>query len=131
MFRAYHSLGLLNLWLNVNKCACHYFSLSCRTLSILLSFCTETFRISCTYKYSNLLAEEWQTLRRWFATPHLTLPVFILFLWILNVSLKLLADPTYCLSQHLQDNISTVTLQNSLNFIFPIGSRVSKVRRNY
>ena len=131
MFRAYHSLGLLNLWLNVNKCACHYISLSRRTLSILSSFCTETFRISCTCKYSNLLAEEWQTLRRWVAIPHLTLPVFVLFLWILNVSLKLMAVPTYCLSWHLQDNISTITLQNSLNFIFLLRSRVSKVRRNY
>ena len=83
LFRTYHSLR--------------------KTLSILSSFCIETFSINCSCKYSNLLVEERQTLRRWFATPHLILPVFISLWWILKLSLKPVGDPTYCLPQHLQD----------------------------
>ena len=103
LFRAYCSLGLFNPWLNVNNCACQYFSLSHKTLSILSSFCTETFSINCTCKYSNFLARVQQTLRRRLAAPHLILPVFMSLLWILNLSLKPAADPTYYLPQHLQD----------------------------
>ena len=103
LFRSYHSLWLFNPWLKVYNWACQYFSLSHKTLSISSSFCTETFSINCTCKYSHLLVEERQTLRRWFATPTLILPVFIPFLWILNLSLKPVADPTYCLPQNFQD----------------------------
>ena len=53
-----HSLGLFNLWLNVNNCTCQYFSLSHKTLSILSIFCTENVSTNCTCKYSNLLVEE-------------------------------------------------------------------------
>ena len=103
LFRAYHSLGLFNPWLNLNNCACQYFSLSHKTLSASSSFYTGTFTINCACKYSNLLVEEQQTLSRLFFTPHLILSVFVSLLGILNVSLKPVADPTYCLPQHLQD----------------------------
>ena len=72
-------------------------------MSIFLLLLTETCSISWICKYSNLLPSEWQTLRRWFATPHLTLPVLMSLLWILNLSLKLIAEPMYCFPQHLHD----------------------------
>ena len=40
-------------------------------------------------------------IRRWFATPRLTLTVLMSLLWILNLSLKLIAEPMYCFPQHL------------------------------
>ena len=88
LFRKYHSLRLFNPWLNLNNYACHYFCLSHKALSISWSFFTETNSIDCTCKHSKLPAEELQTLRRWFVTPHLASPVFISLLWILNCSLK-------------------------------------------
>ena len=54
LFRTYHSLALFNLRLTVKNCACQYFSLSHKTI-VLSSFCTETFSINCTSKYSKLL----------------------------------------------------------------------------
>ena len=115
-WKYYFLSGLFNPWLNVNICACQYFSFSQKTLSMPSSFCTETFSINCTCKYSNLLAEEQQTLRRWFAIPHLTLPVFTLLLWILNLSLKPVVDPAYCLPQHFQD-MKEITVFTSLLWI--------------
>ena len=98
--------------------------------SILWSFCTDTFSINCTCKYSNLIAEERQTLRRWFSTLHLTLPVFISF--FMNSKLffkasgrsKILIVTTFVGYQI--NNISIVIVQNPLNFIFLLGSKTIK-----
>ena len=42
-----------------------------------------------------------QTFKRWLATPHLILPILMSLLWIRNLSLKPVAEPIYCLPQHL------------------------------
>ena len=102
----------------MNNCACQYFSLSVKTFSISSPYYTETFSVNWICKHSNFLAEERQKLRKWLATPHLTLPVFISILWILNDSLKLVVDPTYCLPPHLQ-NIKQMTFLLS-HFKIPI-----------
>ena len=81
------------------------------------------FSINSTCKYLKLLGEERQTLRRWFAKPHITLPVFISLLWILSFSLKSVADPKFCLLQHFQDirqhifplNTISVTYKRNMN----------------
>ena len=42
-----------------------------------------------------------QTFRRWLATPYLILPVLMSLLWTRNLSLKPVAEPIYCLPQHI------------------------------
>ena len=83
LFWAYHSLELFSPCVAVNSWAYQYFSLSRNILSIFLLLLTETCSISWICKYSNLLPSEWQTLRRWFATSHLTLPVLVSLLGII------------------------------------------------
>ena len=88
LFWAYHSLGLFNPCVTVNSWAYQYFSLSRNILSIFLLLLTESCSISWICKCWNLLPSEWQTLRRWFATSNLTLPVLVSLLWILMSSSK-------------------------------------------
>ena len=42
-----------------------------------------------------------QTFKRWLAIPHLILPVLMSILWIRILSLEPVAEPIYCLPQHL------------------------------
>ena len=101
LLSAYHSFILFNPCVKVKSWACQYFSLSHKTLSASLPSLTRTCSISCTCKYSVLHVADLRTFRRWLATPNLILPVLMSLLWIQSLSLKPVAEPMYCLPQHL------------------------------
>ena len=96
-----HSFILFNPCVKVKSWACQYFSVSHKTLSASSPSLTRTCSISSTCKYPVLHVADLQTSRRWLATPHLILLVLMSLLWIRSLSLKPLAEPMYCLLQHL------------------------------
>ena len=109
-----------------------FFSFPQNFVNIVIVFYQNFFFINCTWKYSNLLAEEQQTLRRWFATPHLTLPMFITFVnsksFFKTSHTQHIAYPTIC---RVSNNISTVTLQNSFNFIFSLHYKSGETSKKF
>ena len=79
-------------------------------------------------------------LRRWFATPHLALQFCLLYLTLLIFVMRVLKTffktsgrPNILFSTTFAgyqiNNFSTVTLQNSLNFIFQFGNKPHKISR--
>ena len=126
----YNSVGLFNPWLKVNNCAFQYFSLSHKTLSNSLSFCTENFSINCTSKHSNLLVEERQNIKKMVChtTPYFA-SVYSKSFFKASGRTNILLTTTF--SGYQINNISTATHQNSLHFMFSLGSKASKVKGNY
>ena len=100
-FKCILFIHIINPCVKVKSWTCQYFFLSHKTLAASSPFLIKTCSISCTCKYLVLHVADLQTFRRWLATPHLILPVLMSLLWIRNLPLKPVAQPIYCLPQHL------------------------------